>query len=257
MNKPHLMLSGILPIILCVPAVQAEAEKGQFGIGLSTSNRLSFYEGDSGEHVIEIHPHLQYRGERFNILGDTMAYNFSNAPGFRMEVIGKAENRGYDAGSLDVLKGMADRDMSVDVGGRVALHTGMGLLSADVTTDASGTHKGQTIDVRFGPDLYKQQWNGSRELSLGVLAGIKWESDEVVNYYYGVRDSEATANRAAYQGKAAVTPYVGLDARLSLTPHITLDGNILYQNHPDEIADSPIVDSDQSVEANLGLTYWF
>lgn len=257
MNKTNLKLCVILPVILCFPAAQAESEKGQFGIGLSTSNRLSFYEDDSGDHVIEVHPHLQYRGDRFNILGDTMAYNFSNAPNLRMEVIGKLENRGYDGGKVDSLKGMADRDASVDVGGRMALHTDMGLFSIDATTDASGTHKGHAVDLRFGPDLYKQKWNGSRELSVGMLAGVKWESDEVVNYYYGVRDSEATASRAAYQGKAAITPYLGLDAQLSLTPHITLEGNILYRKNPDEITDSPIVDDSQSVEANVGLTYWF
>lgn len=255
MNKTNLILITAFPIMTYCSTLQAETTKGQFGIGVTTSNRFSFYEDDNTN--IEIHPHLQYRGERFNILGDTMGYNFSSNENLRFEIIGKTENRGYADSELKALKGMSDRNPSFDIGGRAALHTDMGLFSIDATTDASSTHKGQAVDIRFGPDIYKQKWNGAREISLGMLAGAKWESAEVVNYYYGVRDSEVTADRAAYQGKAAITPYIGMNAQVNLTPHLTLDGNILYKKTPDEIANSPLVDDDQAIEANLGVTYWF
>ena len=152
---------------------------------------------------------------------------------------------------------MDERDISFDVGGRAALQTELGLLSIDATTDISGTHKGQAVDIRFGPDIYQQHWQGKRELDVSLLAGAKWESAEVVNYYYGVRANEATATRSAYQGKAAITPYIGLHTKMHLSPKLTLDSQVLYQHQPDEISNSPIVTDDQTVTANVGLTYWF
>lgn len=255
MKKTNLMLTTTLSMIIYCSALQAESSTGQFGIGVTSNNRFTVYQ--DGDNTFGIHPHLQYRGERFNILGDTMSYNFSNYDNVRFEVIGKTTSRGYEADNLDTLKGMTEREMSFDAGGRVALNTAMGMFSADVTADASGTHKGQTVDVRFGPDIYQQRWQGQRELDVSLLAGAKWESDEVVDYYYGVRANEATANRSVYEGKAAITPYIGLDAKMQLSPKFTLDGQVLYQHQPDEITNSPIVADDKTVTANVGLTYWF
>ncbi len=255
MNKAKFLLTIALPFFTYCSALQAETNKGQFGIGVTTNNRFIVYQ--DGDNTFGIHPHLQYRGERFNILGNTLSYNFSNYDNVRFEVIGKTTPRGYEADNLDILKGMTEREPSFDAGGRVTLKTGMGLLSVDATTDASGTHKGQIVDARFGPDIYQQRWDGQRALDVSLLAGAKWESDEVVDYYYGVRASEATANRSDYQGKAAITPYIGLDAKMQLSPKFTLDGQVLYQHQPDEIANSPIVSDDKTVTANIGLTYWF
>ncbi|MGB1011683.1 MAG: MipA/OmpV family protein [Thiolinea sp.] len=256
MNKNRLLFNATLITLLSCSQLQAEAtKKGRFGLGVSTSNRFSVYQGADNE--FEIHPHLQYRGERFNILGDTMGYNFSNSGNLRFEVIGKAINRGYDAKHLTELKGMADRDPGFDAGGRAALQTDMGMFSIDATTDISSTHKGQTVDIRFGPDIYKQHWDGQREVSLNMLAGAKWESDKVVDYYYGVRNNETNSERTAYKGQSALTPYVGLDAQLRLSKNITVDGQVIYQKLPGEIANSPIVEDDQMVNAGVGLTYWF
>ena len=255
MNKPALLFSLTLPVICFSAALQAEATKGQFGLGATMTNRFSVY--DSYDNNIEIHPHLQYRGERFNILENTMSYNFSNNPDMRMELIGKLENRGHEADTLDAFRGMEDRDPGFGAGGRFALRTDLGMFRVDATSDISGTHKGQVVDASFGPDIYQQHWNGQKELSVNMLAGVKWESDEVVNHYYGVRDSESTASRAAYQGEAALTPYVGLNGSVAFSPNVTLDANVIYQKLPQEIANSPLVDDDQTVEVGVGLTYWF
>ena len=86
---------------------------------------------------------------------------------------------------------------------------------------------------------------------------MKWQSDEVVDYYYGVKDKEATATRAAYKGKAAATPYIGLDGKANITKKITLTGSVLYMDQPNEITGSPLVDDGHDVVVNAGLTYWF
>jgi outer membrane protein len=231
------------------------ATTGHIGVGLNlTSNPMIYKALDNNARA---GLHLQYRGERFNVTQDALSYRFLNRDNFHIEALVKSESRGFDIEDFTELEGMSNREDSLDFGLRTGFKTAYGVLSLDATTDISDTHKGHEADLRFGPDFYSESPSANSSFGLGLVAGVKWQSDEVVDYYYGVKNSEATASRAAYEGKAAITPYIGIDGKANITKKITLTGSVLYMDQPDEITGSPLVDDGHDVVVNAGLTYWF
>jgi len=269
MNYLNTITACAMSILLPVSAVQADTPtpstqhgisatsipQNHFGIGLDLSNSPSLYKAQDNDHAANIH--LKYRGQKFNMGRDSMSYKFLDKNKFQLEALLKSETRGYEASSAKALAGLSDRDESLDLGFRAGYKTTYGLLSLDATQDVSNTHKGHEADLRFGPDFYNETPSAQKKLALGVVAGLKWQSKEVVDYYYGVKSSEATASRAAYQGNAATTPYIGLDGKMNLSKKLSLSSSVLYMDRPDEISKSPLVDNDHNIQINAGLTYWF
>ncbi len=87
---------------------------------------------------------------------------------------------------------------------------------------------------------------------------MKYQSDKVVDYHYGVRSSEATASRAAYSGKAATTPYIGIESQFNITKHVSMNAGAIYERRDDAIRNSSLTSNKKSdVLLNLGVTYWF
>ena len=258
--KTAMTLTAGSLLIALTPLSTAFAEtqgtpKNHIGVGLNLTSSPQIYQALDDHARAGVH--LQYRGERFNITQESLSYRFLNRGNFHIEALAKSESRGFDIEDNKALEGMNDRDDSLDFGLRTGYKTAYGVLTLDATTDISDTHKGHEADLRFGPDFYSESPAGNSSFGLGLVAGVKWQSDEVVDYYYGVKDKEATATRAAYKGKAAATPYIGLDGKANITKKITLTGSVLYMDQPNEITGSPLVDDGHDVAVNAGLTYWF
>ncbi|PWQ93280.1 MipA/OmpV family protein [Leucothrix pacifica] len=259
--KTIMTLTATSLLIAMTPVSSAFADdKGatpnRFGVGLNLTNNPMIYDAQDGDYRAGIH--LQYRGKRFNMNQDSMAYRFFNRNNFHVEGLVKYESRGFESNDYKAFEGLSDRDESADLGLRAGYETPYGTLTLDATKDISDTHEGHEADLRFGPGLYAESPSGNgNNASFGLIAGVKWQSDKTVDYYYGVKDSEATATRAAYKGKAAVTPYIGIGGQTSIGRNVTLSGSVIYKDQPDEITDSPLVNDDHDIAANLGFTYWF
>lgn len=253
MKKTLISAASILAVVVS-SSLQAE-ERGRIGMGINLNNKLDIYNNADSDASSGIH--FQYRGERLNIDEETVAYKLSDTEKYQIEIMARTENRGLEDDDLTDFTGLTERDQSLDAGFRAGMKTRYGLLSVEATGDISGTHNGQEFDLRFGPEFYQQAWNGNREVSIGALAGVKWQSKDVVDYYYGVSAAEANASRAAYKGDDALTPYVGIEAKANLSKHFSLQGNVIYKDRPDEITNSPLVNNSNEGEINMGMTYWF
>lgn len=253
MKKTMIAVASMLAVVVS-SSLQAE-ERGRIGMGINLNNKLDIYNNADSDAAAGIH--LQYRGERLNIDEETIAYKLSDTEKYQIEIMARSENRGLEDDDLKDFTGLTERDPSLDAGFRAGMKTRYGLLSVEATGDISGTHNGQEVDLRFGPDFYQKAWDGKREVSVGALAGVKWQSKDVVDYYYGVSGGEATASRAAYKGDDAIIPYVGIEAKANLSKHFSMHGNVLYKDRPDEITNSPLVNKNNDGELNLGMTYWF
>jgi len=173
-----------------------------------------------------------------------------------LEAIAKSQVRGHGFSSETKIAGLAEREGSIDLGLRAAYETPVGLVSIDATKDVTGNHKGAEADFRIGPGFYSERAGEARNIEVRLIVGVKWQSADTVDYYYGVKNSEATATRAAYKGKSATTPYVGVAGQGNITKNLTFNTSAIYMKAPDEITDSPIVDKDHDIQINAGLTYW-
>ena len=259
-NKALVTTTTAISLLILTISSQAAAQSNRFGVGIYADSERSIYDGHSGGDDVKVEANLsfQYRSDRLNADEKSTSYKFFDNGKYQFEVIGNYDDRGYKASDSPKLAGMAERKNSWDLGGRVAAKTGLGTFSMAATGDVSGKHKGQEVDLKFSQDLFRKGPKGNpRSVSLDLQAGVKWQSDEVIDYYYGVKSNESTTSRASFNGKDAITPYLGLTARTNITEHVTFDVGAVYKHYPDEITKSPIVDKDHDIELVAGLTYWF
>ncbi len=227
----------------------------QWGLGVNAI-RSSIYTEQKNKNIVLLH--LEYRGESLNIDSNSISYSIYNNEQYNLEILAKTLYYGYEHDDSPILKGMGERQSSLEVGGRASLKTDYGLLSLHVLSDVLGNHKGQEIEIRFGEPFYTEKWNGGPELTVGLSGGFRWQSKDVVDYYYGVKNSEATPNRKKHQGNSALIPFFGVEVKTRIAKHFSLKGGLMYEHLPSTITQSPLTSSsDIELRTHLGLSYWF
>lgn len=241
----------ILPLISVMTIAEAD-----WGITLGADNEIKRYEDVKNDASLLLG--IEYRGENLNIDKEAISYDFTHSKAYAIEAIAKSNNRGFEASDGKLFKDMKDRDSSIDIGVRGIIRSTYGPALVEVTRDVNAS-KGYEADLRFG-GLYphNKHWTGKGELSVSPFIGVKYQSDKVVDYHYGVRNNEATASRSAYKGKAATTPYVGVESQLNLSKRVSMQAALTYEKRDDVIKDSPLTNKkDSDILLNLGITYWF
>ena len=257
-NLIKLSTTIALPLIILNP-LNSQAQglfTGEWGVGIEIENDAQHYKDFDNDAYVNLFP--QYRGEKLNIDSDSLSYSLLESDKYNFEILAKSLYYGYEAKDSTLLKGMAERDGSIEFGGRASLKTDYGLLSLHALTDVLGNHKGQEVELRFGQPFYTEQWTGQRDVSLGLIGGLRWQSKKMIDYYYGVESSEATATRKEYQGHSAFIPFAGVEVKARFSEHFSFKGGLMYEKLPGTITNSPITsDSGNEIRANLGLSYWF
>lgn len=158
---------------------------------------------------------------------------------------------GYEADDAPALAGLDERKASFWAGGTVAWHTPIARASLEWTGDASGHSKGQQLQLQVDRRF------GFGALSLTPRAGVQWLDKKYVDYYYGVKDSEARPGRAAYTGKAATALSAGLRLDYQLQPKQSVFLDLGVTRLPDEIKRSPIAGRSSVSHASVGYLYRF
>ncbi len=229
--------------------------QADFGIVANAANNNDYKNPDDD---ISLLLGVEYRGEKFNVSHGVISYDFSHSKKYGVEALLASKNIGYDAKDSKTFTGMDDRDVSIDVGGRLIIDTGALPVTFDVSKDINSS-KGYDAGLKVGGIApHASHWNGKRELKVMAAGGLRYQSKDVVDYYYGVKNSEATANRHAYKGKSALTPYVGVEAQANITKHFTINADLGVERRANSIINSPLTtDKEYQGIANIGITYWF
>lgn len=158
---------------------------------------------------------------------------------------------GYKASDSPVLAGMDKRRSGIWVGGRLGLQAGWASFSADWTADAANHSQGQRL--RLGAERRFQLG----EFGLTPRLTATWLDSSYINYYYGVKGSEATASRPAYTAGATVNTELGLRMDYRLAPQQVLFADVGVVALGDAIKGSPLVDRSTVPELRLGYLYRF
>jgi outer membrane protein len=158
---------------------------------------------------------------------------------------------GYKASDSASLAGMAERKSSVWVGAKAEWQHDFGQLSAEWLADSANHSGGQQIKLsaekpmRFG------------RMGLAPRVALVWQDTDQVDYYFGVRSSEATAARAAYTGPSTVNTELGLRAFYGLDRQQSLFMDMHATALGAAIKDSPLVDRGWVAGLRLGYAYRF
>ncbi|MFC1698731.1 MipA/OmpV family protein [Candidatus Omnitrophota bacterium] len=255
-------LSVLFVVVLCVnPPCYARYYSDQWEVestddfsglilGMGALYSTSPYEGVD-DQVWPV-PIILGRYQRFYADGASVGYVFHemNQPKVDFSAVLAPRLMGYDSEDSDTLAGMEDRDWSLDGGLRARYTNEYFRLTATGLIDLAGNHEG----FEFSTYISKTFFDGF----LTPRFGIKVQSEDLVDYYYGVPASEATATRLEYIGDTTVNIVAGvvLAAPLPWENWVAV-ATFQYEHLGSEIEDSPIVDEDGIFTYTGGVAYKF
>ena len=195
-------------------------------------------------------PVLVFEARQFFVDSTVFGYYFNDKSNpVRWAVIGSLRLQGYEDDDSSELNGMQDRDRAFDGGLRVSWENEIVDVILEGVTDLSGTHEGQELRLAV-----------SKELFGGFLtpkAGIKWQSDDLVDYYYGVNSNEVKAGRVEHTADDDLECVVGITIGVPLGEKWALFGDIECSFLGGEVENSPIVGEDTLMRYVTGVVYRF
>ncbi|GAB58788.1 MipA/OmpV family protein [Rheinheimera nanhaiensis] len=248
-----LALVAVCSLPLISTAANAEQNRSHqpsqgflYGIGVGVNQEI--YRGYK-RRVIPL-PLVGYRGDKLSVYGPFVSYELAKANDVSLSAKLAPRFAGYDDGDSDVFVGMK-RKSSLDAGLGLQYRIDNWTLDTEVLSDVLGNSNGQeaklkfSYGLRFGP------------LQVSPEVGVSYSSSKLVDYYYGVRQSEATADRPAYRAGAAVNYHTGV----ALSTPVFFGGltrlGIEYHWYDTSIANSPLTDRDSGVSAFLAWSKFF
>ncbi len=144
-----------------------------------------------------------------------------------------------------------NRKFAVDGGLEIMYADAWGDLQLQILSDISMTHKGMEIWASYG---YTWEY-GSWRLTPSI--GFNWKSSHLLDYYYGVRDSEVLDNRPAYKASSGFNRFVRLSLSYRITDNWGIVGVAEYEALSRSVRRSPIVNKDSINTFFIGVMYRF
>ena len=256
------LISLVLPVevfpntlVTQTPIVDAPA--GTVGLGFGIRFGDSPYVGVddlssvNNDNQRDLLPLYLYEGQYFFAHGTSAGFHLYRNDTFAVDIVAQYRFDRLQAEVSDFYAGMEDRRQTVDAGITAGIKQGWGSLSATVVTDTLDRHGGEEIDLTYRYDFHHHRWTVSPYLSR------VYQSSELTDYYYGVDPDEVAAGRPEYQVGSVTFWRAGLNTSYELTPRWRLYLNLGYEDVPDVITDSPLVEESSLVQGMLGASYFF
>ena len=244
----RLFLPLLLLCAVAAPAMAQQPDAPRWTVGGLVIDTDAPYR-DLDDDLLVV-PLVRFEGERTFFRGVRGGVRLMQSEGHELTVFGEARLDGYDSKDSPYLAGMADRRASLDVGlSSTWISSKLGALELSVAADA--------LDRSGGVEL-SAGWTGLFRAGAWTFlpgAAVRWQDASLVDYYYGVRTSEAVPGRAAYSADSAVTPEVSLLATRPLRGRWNLFAVANHSFLPSEITNSPIVDRNGSTTLLVGVGY--
>lgn len=157
----------------------------------------------------------------------------------------------YDQDSAKSVKGMDKRNATVDLGVNADIALGDGTVSTYFQHDIFNEHKG-----------YKTGVNYFHIVELGSVdfvpfAGVSYQNSDYNNYYFGVKDKEATAQRKAYRAGGDFSYNLGYKLVYPINDRWEVTQTSTYTRLGSDIAHSPIVESANQWLVGATVAYHF
>ncbi|ENM5722177.1 outer membrane protein OmpV [Vibrio mimicus] len=194
-----------------------------------------------------------YHGEDFNADLAGINYRFFGQTGDILNLSTYLTGSGlsYNQDSAKSVKGMDKRNATVDLGVNADIALGDGTVSTYFQHDIFNEHKG-----------YKTGVNYFHIVELGSVdfvpfAGISYQNSDYNNYYFGVKDKEATAQRKAYRAGGDFSYNLGYKLVYPINDRWEVTQTSTYTRLGSDIAHSPIVESANQWLVGATVAYHF
>lgn len=158
---------------------------------------------------------------------------------------------GYKAKDSDFLQGMERRKESLWLGGAAIWDGELGELSLEAVGDALGNSKGRIFSLQ-----YEKRFDFG-DLAVTPRVGLRGVDRKYVDYYFGVRAPEATAQRPVYVGDSATQTEVGLRLTYATGKNETLFADVSGMKLGRPVENSPLVERRYQASVFAGWLYRF
>jgi outer membrane protein len=200
---------------------------------------------------------VAYYGERFFFYDREIGYVLQENNRYSLSVTGTTtedaqlfDSKVYNRNN-NTLKDLGGRHYSFNLGLEWLYSSDWGETELQLENDVSGVHKGQMITLSHGTVFGTEKWE------IRPKAGLIWKSKNLVDYYYGVRDSEVKPDRPAYSGKDTLDWFLYVCATYPLSVHWNFITDAYFEQGGKGITDSPLVEEDNFHSVFVGLEYVF
>jgi outer membrane protein len=170
-------------------------------LGAGASYKAETYRGYKESKQWGAIPLVVWEDERFFVRGVTAGWKAINNEHWEVAAVLEYRDEGYDSSDADILAGMDDRDPGVDAGAQVSWKNGPWGLRGTVVADVSGASDGAEARGEFSYTHVSE----NRRWIVRPSAALVYQNDNLVDYYYGVKQSEAIpVARPAYEADDAL-----------------------------------------------------
>lgn len=256
-------LSILLPLLLC-PSAHADVELGSLdlfaqnnpdspvptGLVLGSaviSGQARYKAQDNTTYIV---PGAVYFGEQFMFLGDRARYYFHKDDTFAAYGYGRLRFGNLDPDDEAAFKGMDKREWELEAGVGASIITPYALLSARISTDVTGRSNGQELLLWADFPIVMDK------LLVMPGMGVMIRSDKMANYYFGgISESEATAQRPAWDTGTTFSPMVGIITSYRFSPQWVGMFAANYEHYDKGIANSPLVQHQGELYAGFAVGY--
>ncbi|WP_429152008.1 MipA/OmpV family protein [Aeromonas hydrophila] len=195
-------------------------------------------------------PGFIYFGKQFMFLGDRARYYFHKDEHVALYGYGRVRFGNLDPEDSPAFTGMEQRKWQLEggIGGNII--TPYALLTVRANSDITGRSKGQ--ELLLWADFPIQRDN----LLIMPGMGLMLRSDKMANYYFGgIAESEATAQRPAWDTGSTLSPMAALITSYRFSPNWIGMFAMNYELYDRDIKNSPIVQHDGELYAGFALGY--
>lgn len=252
--KPILLMTAVSSMTITAYAdteTLREMKQDQLQVGLNAHYADAGYtDYDSSVAVV---PTFFYDNDSVYARGNQLGYNFIKDDENELSVFAQYGGISYDADNANgAFAGLDDRDTSIMAGASYLRITPYGAIRgqamADVMDKSGGKIGKLEYIARFGKD----------KLTVYPSVGVQWQDESYNDYYYGVTAKEsAKTGIEQYSADSSFHPYAGLRATYDINQDWALFFNEKVAYNPDEVYDSPMVDSRISTATTAGVMYAF
>ncbi|MCE8003979.1 MipA/OmpV family protein [Billgrantia ethanolica] len=202
-------------------------------------------------------PLLQFENQYVNLFGPRIEFklprlDIGHSQQLNFGIVGQYDGSGYEEGDAPILNAMENRRGGFWAGGAVQWSSSFVDLSAEWLADVSGNSNGQIASLGL-----ERTWRFGNHVLFNPHVGASWQDEKTVDYYFGVRESEARLDRPAYVGEAGVNIEAGVRGVYMFDRHhsVLVGGGVT--SLADEIKNSPLVDRSTVNSVYLGYMYRF